>query len=78
MESVKHSLQYPPVLTWPVFRPQEVSESQIDASSAYMLFYERADLSHARYMPNVDGKAPDTRDLDDDLDSDLRKVCTLA
>ncbi|CAH0394748.1 unnamed protein product [Bemisia tabaci] len=50
----------------------------IDTSSAYMLFYEREGLSHSRYLPNVSGlPQPDIKDLDDDIDSDLKKLCTI-
>ncbi|XP_046979817.1 ubiquitin carboxyl-terminal hydrolase 32 [Schistocerca americana] len=56
---------------------KEVSESQMDTSSAYMLFYEREGLDQQQYMPSVVGKAPDTRDLDDEFDSDLKKLCCL-
>ena len=56
---------------------QEVSINQMDTSSAYMLFYEREGLSQDQYMPNVVGKVPDRSDLDDDLDSDLRRCCVM-
>lgn len=43
-----------------------------------MLFYEREGLCHDQYMPNVSGRAPvDVKDLDQDFDSDLKKVCAL-
>ncbi|XP_050441466.1 ubiquitin carboxyl-terminal hydrolase 32 [Adelges cooleyi] len=51
---------------------------EMDTSGAYMLFYERAGLSHDQYMPNVSGRIPvDIKDLDQDFDSDLKKVCTM-
>ena len=56
---------------------QEVNESQMDTSSAYMLFYEREGLCQQQYMPNVAGKTPDTRDLEDEFDSDLKKMCSV-
>lgn len=50
----------------------------IDTSGAYMLFYEREGLCHNQYMPNVSGRIPvDVKDLDQDFDSDLKKVCTM-
>lgn len=56
---------------------QEVT-GEIDTSGAYMLFYEREGLCHNQYMPNVSGRVPvDVKDLDQDFDSDLKKVCTL-
>ncbi|XP_046386606.1 ubiquitin carboxyl-terminal hydrolase 32 isoform X1 [Ischnura elegans] len=56
---------------------KEVTESQIDTSSAYMLFYERKGLCQQRYMPNIEGKVPDVRDLDEEFDSDLKKLCSV-
>ncbi|KAG8233418.1 hypothetical protein J437_LFUL013412 [Ladona fulva] len=56
---------------------KEVTESQIDTSSAYMLFYERRGLCQQQYMPNIEGKVPDTRDLDEEFDSDLKKLCCV-
>lgn len=49
----------------------------MDTSSAYMLFYEREGLCQDQYMPNVAGKVPDRLDLDDDLDSDLKRCCLM-
>jgi len=43
-----------------------------------MLFYEREGLCHNQYMPNVFGRVPVyVKDLDQDFDSDLKKVCTM-
>lgn len=50
----------------------------MDTSSAYMLFYERKGICETRYMPNISGRqTPDTRDLDEDFDSDLKKMCLI-
>ncbi|XP_050522495.1 ubiquitin carboxyl-terminal hydrolase 32 [Daktulosphaira vitifoliae] len=52
--------------------------SEMDTSGAYMLFYEREGLCQDQYMPNVSGRNPvDIKDLDQDFDSDLKKVCTM-
>ncbi|XP_034237598.1 ubiquitin carboxyl-terminal hydrolase 32 isoform X2 [Thrips palmi] len=56
---------------------REVTTGQMDTSSAYMLFYEREGLCQDQYMPNVAGKVPDRLDLDDDLDSDLKRCCLM-
>lgn len=56
---------------------REVTVNQMDTSSAYMLFYEREGLCQDQYMPNVAGKVPDRTDLDDDLDSDLKRCCLM-
>lgn len=58
------------------FGLQEVTD--LDTSSAYMLFYERKGVCETRYMPNITGRQkPDTRDLDEEFDSDLKKMCTV-
>lgn len=52
--------------------------TDMDTSSAYMLFYERKGICETRYMPNITGRqTPDTRDLDEDFDSDLKKMCLI-
>ncbi|CAG2056834.1 unnamed protein product [Timema podura] len=56
---------------------KEINMVHIDTSSAYMLFYEREGLDHQQYMPSIAGKTADTRDLDDEFDSDLKKLCCL-
>ena len=58
---------------------QEISGEQIDKSSAYLLFYEREDLSAESYMPRVPGgwTPPDTKDLDEELDTDFKKQCVV-
>ncbi|KAK7789457.1 hypothetical protein R5R35_012652 [Gryllus longicercus] len=56
---------------------KEVNEPQIDTSSAYMLFYEREGLCQQQYMPSIAGKTPDTRDLDDDFESDFKRLCCV-
>jgi hypothetical protein len=43
-----------------------------------MLFYERKGVCESRYMPNIAGRLkPDTGDLDEEFDSDLKKMCSL-
>lgn len=59
------------------FVPQEVQLDQIDSDSAYMLFYEREGINYEAYMPNTEGKVPDARDIDDEFESDFRKMCVL-
>jgi ubiquitin carboxyl-terminal hydrolase 6/32 len=52
----------------------------IDPSSAYLLFYERRGLDILPYLPNVDGKPVPNSNLlvQDDNDSDLKKLCVIA
>ena len=58
---------------------QEIPEDQIDKSTAYMLFYEREDLSVEDYLPKfTDNVAvPDTKDLDEELETDFKKQCSV-
>jgi hypothetical protein len=56
---------------------QEISESHMDKSTAYLLFYEREGLSLDDYLPKVMGAAPDIRDLDEELESDFKKQCCV-
>ncbi|KAH9383808.1 hypothetical protein HPB48_025578 [Haemaphysalis longicornis] len=56
---------------------KEVQLDQIDSDSAYMLFYEREGINYEAYMPNTEGKVPDARDIDDEFESDFRKMCVL-
>lgn len=57
---------------------KEIKESQIDKSTAYLLFFEREGLSPDDYLPKFDTKTnPDVEDLDEDFDSDFKKQCAL-
>ena len=43
-----------------------------------MLFYERENLNFEEYLPDVTEKrAPDTKDLDDELETDFKKQCSV-
>ncbi|XP_022251040.1 ubiquitin carboxyl-terminal hydrolase 32-like [Limulus polyphemus] len=56
---------------------KEVILDQIDVNSAYILFYEREGIDYNSYLPNVEGMLPDTKDIDDEFESDFRKICCL-
>ncbi|CAH1801921.1 unnamed protein product [Owenia fusiformis] len=56
---------------------KEVKPEDIDTDSAYMLFYERAGLDITRFMPNVDGKEPDLTEIDDEFESEFKKMCVI-
>lgn len=56
---------------------QEVNESQIDLNSAYMLFYQRDGLSVDKYMPNVEGKVPYPKELDEEGEAEYKKQCVV-
>jgi ubiquitin carboxyl-terminal hydrolase 6/32 len=57
---------------------KEVTEEQVDANSAYILFYERQGLDKSHYMPDVTNKEPQTLDNDnDEFDKELRKFCIV-
>lgn len=50
----------------------------MDKGTAYLLFYEREGLSVDEYLPKVDSEAiPDTKDLDDELETDFKKQCSI-
>lgn len=56
---------------------KELELDQIDANSAYMLFYEREGLDYESYMPDVSGRIPDTKEIDDEFENDFRKMCCV-
>lgn len=56
---------------------REVAEEHIDKNSAYILFYEREGLEYSRFMPELCGKEPDTSEIDDEFESDLKKMCVI-
>ena len=50
----------------------------MDKSTAYLLFYERENLCEESYLPQVDSNSiPDTKDLDDELEADFKKQCSI-
>ena len=61
-----------------VFYFKEVQVDQIDTDSAYMLFYEREGINYESYLPDVQGKIPDTSDIDAEFETDFRKMCSLS
>ncbi|XP_068211640.1 ubiquitin carboxyl-terminal hydrolase 32 isoform X1 [Palaemon carinicauda] len=56
---------------------KEVSESQIDLNSAYMLFYQREGLSVDKYLPSVEGKVPYPSELDEESEAEYKKQCVI-
>ena len=54
-----------------------MSDTQIDYNSAYMLFYERRDIDYGKFMPDINGKEPDVSEIDDEFESDFKKMCTV-
>ena len=59
------------------FNVQEISEDQLDTNSAYILFYERRNTDFGRFMPDTTGKEPDLTEIDDEFESDFKKMCVL-
>jgi len=58
--------------------PQEVHSEEIDADSAYILFYEQQGVDYSQFLPKIDGKKlADTSSMDEDFESDYRKYCVL-
>ena len=56
---------------------RDLKEGDIERNSAYMLFYERSELEHSSYQPDIRGKTCDTDEIDDECEADLKKSCTL-
>uniref|UniRef100_A0AAY4AMK5 Ubiquitin carboxyl-terminal hydrolase 32 n=1 Tax=Denticeps clupeoides TaxID=299321 RepID=A0AAY4AMK5_9TELE len=57
---------------------KEVSSEEIDADSAYILFYEQQGVDNSLYMPKTDGKKmADTSSMDEDFEMDYKKYCVL-
>ena len=57
---------------------QEIKEEAMEKGTAYMLFYEREGLSVSDYLPKTDSQLPpDTKDLEDELEVDFKKHCSV-
>ena len=56
---------------------QDIAEDSIDTNSAYILFYERSGLDVAKYMPDIRDREPDIADIDDECESDIKKMCSV-
>uniref|UniRef100_A0A673YSY8 Ubiquitin carboxyl-terminal hydrolase 32 n=1 Tax=Salmo trutta TaxID=8032 RepID=A0A673YSY8_SALTR len=57
---------------------KELRSEEIDADSAYILFYEQQGVDYSLFMPKTDGKKmADTTSMDEDFESDYKKYCVL-
>ncbi|CAL1537349.1 unnamed protein product, partial [Lymnaea stagnalis] len=56
---------------------KEVSEQQLDKNSAYILFYERENVNFDHFMPDTTGCQPDLSEIDDEFETDFKKMCSL-
>ncbi|XP_059179325.1 ubiquitin carboxyl-terminal hydrolase 32-like isoform X2 [Physella acuta] len=56
---------------------KEVPEHQLDKNSAYILFYQRENVDFSPFMPDTTGREPDTSEIDDEFESDFKKMCIL-
>ncbi|XP_071030491.1 ubiquitin carboxyl-terminal hydrolase 32-like [Oncorhynchus clarkii lewisi] len=57
---------------------KELQSEEIDADSAYILFYEQQEVDYSLFMPKTDGKKmADTTCMDEDFESDYKKYCVL-
>ncbi|XP_037533681.1 ubiquitin carboxyl-terminal hydrolase 32 [Nematolebias whitei] len=57
---------------------KEVHSKEIDADSAYILFYEQQGVEYSQFLPKIDGKKmADTSSMDEDFESDYKKYCVL-
>ena len=50
----------------------------MDTDTAYMLFYERQGLDYNKFMPDVTGREPDTSDIEDEFESDFKRMCVVS
>jgi len=57
---------------------KELNEEQVDTDTAYMLFYERQGLDYNKFMPDVTGREPDTSDIEDEFESDFKRMCVIS
>uniref|UniRef100_A0A8C5AV89 ubiquitinyl hydrolase 1 n=1 Tax=Gadus morhua TaxID=8049 RepID=A0A8C5AV89_GADMO len=57
---------------------KELRSEEIDADSAYILFYEQQGVDYSQFLPKTDGKKmADTSSMDEDFESDYKKYCVL-
>ncbi|XP_063060913.1 ubiquitin carboxyl-terminal hydrolase 32 isoform X2 [Engraulis encrasicolus] len=57
---------------------KEVNSEEVDADSAYILFYEQQGVDNSRFLPRTDGKKmADTSSMDEDFESDYKKYCVI-
>uniref|UniRef100_A0AAR2LUS0 Ubiquitin carboxyl-terminal hydrolase 32 n=1 Tax=Pygocentrus nattereri TaxID=42514 RepID=A0AAR2LUS0_PYGNA len=57
---------------------KEVHSEEVDADSAYILFYEQQGVNYSQFLPKTDGKKmADTTSMDEDFESDYKKYCVL-
>jgi len=54
-----------------------VQENQLDTNAAYILFYQRRDLDSGSFMPDTIGKTQDTQEIDDEFESEFKKLCVI-
>ncbi|XP_060562624.1 ubiquitin carboxyl-terminal hydrolase 32-like [Ruditapes philippinarum] len=56
---------------------KEVQESHLDTNAAYILFYQRKDIDVSSFMPEITNKDPDTQEIDDEFESDFKRLCVI-
>jgi ubiquitin carboxyl-terminal hydrolase 6/32 len=56
---------------------KDIPEHQLDKNSAYILFYEREGVDFSHFMPDTTGCEPDMSEIDDEFESDFKKMCVL-
>lgn len=50
---------------------------QMDMNAAYILFYERADMNYNKFYPDIRGKEPDMQEIDDEFETEFKKMCVI-
>ena len=56
---------------------KEVQETQLDTNAAYILFYQREGVDFNSLMPDISDKTPDKDEIDDEVESEYKKLCVI-
>ena len=54
-----------------------MQETQLDTNAAYILFYQRDGLDFNSLMPDISNKTPDKDEIDDEVESEYKKLCVI-
>ncbi|ELT99007.1 hypothetical protein CAPTEDRAFT_129894 [Capitella teleta] len=57
---------------------KEIPETQVDTNNAYIMFFESRGLQYSHFMPDISDKNQDTQEIEDEFESDLKKMCTIC
>ena len=51
--------------------------NQLDTNAAYILFYQREGVDFHSLMPDITDKTPDKDEIDDEVESEFKKLCVI-